>query len=136
MRYQQTDNFCKQYIASMQEGFAKRLEYMRKLLEIKGVTITDEVFDSASVSFNVNRPVDNKSDMENMKMQHECGAMSKQTIIDRSPYTTDISLEMERIEAERIKEEQNASGDTLETDGTDADTNNDKFEDNIDDKVD
>ena len=58
----------------------------------------------------MNRPVDNKSDMENMKMQHECGAMSKQTIIDRSPYTTDTSLEMERIEAERIREEQNAFG--------------------------
>ena len=58
MLYQQTDNFCKQYNASMQEGFAKRLEYMRKLLEIKGIAITDEVFDSISVSFNVNRPVD------------------------------------------------------------------------------
>lgn len=137
MLYQQTDNFCKQYIASMQEGFDKRLEYMRKLLEIKGITISDEVFESISVSFNVNRPVDNKSDMENMKMQHECGAMSKQTIIDRSPYTTDTSLEMERIEAERLEEEQNESGDALETDRTNADTNNnDKLEDNIDDKVD
>lgn len=137
MLYQQTDNFCKQYIASMQEGFAKRLEYMRKLLEIKGITITDEVFDSISVSFNVNRPVDNKSDMENMKMQHECGAMSKQTIIDRSPYTENTALELERIEAERIKDEQNASGNASETDRADADTGkNDKLENNIDDKVD
>lgn len=29
----------------MQEGFAKRLEYIRKLLKIKGIVITDEVFD-------------------------------------------------------------------------------------------
>lgn len=137
MLYQQTDNFCKQYIASMQEGFAKRLEYIRKLLKIKGIIITDEVFDSISISFNVNRPVDNKSDMENMKMQHECGAMSRQTIIDRSPYTTDTSLEMERIEAERIKDEQNASGDVVETNRTDDDTGNgDKTEVNIDGKVD
>lgn len=137
MLYQQTDNFCKQYIASMQEGFAKRLEYIRKLLKIKGIVITDEVFDSIFISFNVNRPVDNKSDMENMKMQHECGAMSRQTIIDRSPYTTDTSLEMERIEAERIKDEQNASGDVVETNGTDDYSgNDDKMEVNIDDKVD
>ena len=115
----------------------KRLEYMRKLLEIKGITITDEVFDSISVSFNVNRPVDNKSDMENMKMQHECGAMSKQTIIDRSPYTTDTSLELERIEAERIKDEQNASGDSKETNRTDADMETDsKLENMIDGKAD
>lgn len=63
--------------------------------------------------------------------------MSKQTIIDRSPYTTDTSLEMERIEAERIKEEQVVSGNALETNRTDADIeNNDKSENNIDDKVD
>lgn len=104
MLYQQTDNFCKQYIASMQEGFTKRLTYMRKLLEIKNHFITDEVFDSISISFNVNRPVDNQADMENMKMQYECGAMSRQTIIDKSPYTTDTALEMQRIEDEANKE--------------------------------
>lgn len=44
---------------------------------------------------------------------------------------------MERIEAERAKEEQNASGDSKETNRTDADTNNnDKLKNNIDDKVD
>lgn len=75
--------------------------------------------------------------MENMKMQHECGAMSRQTIIDRSPYTTDTSLEMERIEAEKSKDEQNASGDVVETNGTDDYAgNDDKMEVNIDDKVD
>ena len=66
--------------------------------------IFDNVFDSMNISFNVNRPVDNKSDMENMKMQYECGALSKQTIIDRSPYVTNTSLELERIEAESMKE--------------------------------
>lgn len=70
-------------------------------------------------------------------MQHECGAMSRQTIIDRSPYTTDTSLEMERIEAEKSKDEQNASGDVVETNGTDDYAgNDDKMEVNIDDKVD
>ena len=75
-------------------------------MELKNISISDEVFDSINVSFNVNRPVDNKSDMENMKMQYDCGAMSRQTIIDRSPYTTNTALELERIEAERIKAEQ------------------------------
>lgn len=104
MLYQQTDNFCKQYIASMQEGFSKRLQYIRKLLEIKNHSIVDDVFDSISISFNVNRPVDNKSDMENMKMQYDCGAMSRQTIIDKSPYTTDTALELQRIQDEADQE--------------------------------
>ena len=109
MLYQQTDNIARQYIASLLEGFLVRLSYIRKLMELKNIPISDEVFDSVNVSFNVNRPVDNKADMENMKMQYECGAMSRQTIIDRSPYTTNTALELERIEAERIKMEQDAA---------------------------
>lgn len=109
MLYQQTDNIARQYIASLIEGFFIRLAYIRKLLELKNIPISDEVFDSVNVSFNVNRPVDNKADMENMKMQYDCGAMSRQTIIDKSPYTTNTALELERIEAERIKAEQDAA---------------------------
>ena len=109
MLYQQTDNIARQYIASLLEGFLIRLSYIRKLMELKNIPISDEVFDSVNVSFNVNRPVDNKADMENMKMQYDCGAMSRQTIIDRSPYTTNTALEIERIEAERIKAVQDAA---------------------------
>ena len=124
MLYQQCENFCKQYIASMQEGFSKRLEYMRKLIEIKGMTIDDDVFDNISISFNVNRPVDNKSDMENMKMQYECGAMSRQTIIDKSPYTTDTALELQRIEDEAKKNaaKQETISPVVDTENQDADT--------------
>ena len=141
MLYQQTDNFCKQYIASMQEGFTKRLEYMRKLIEIKGMTIDDDVFDSISISFNVNRPVDNKSDMENMKMQYECGAMSRQTIIDKSPYTTDTALELQRIEDEAKKDAAKQENKTpvVDTDNQDEDAEKIVSEEQsieIDDKVD
>lgn len=134
MLYQQCDNFCKQYIASMQEGFTKRLEYMRKLIEIKGKNIDDDVFDSISISFNVNRPVDNKSDMENMKMQYECGAMSRQTIIDKSPYTTDTALELQRIEDEAKKD---ATKQKTKTPVVDTEENVSEERDiEIDDKVD
>ncbi len=138
MLYQQTDNFCKQYIASMQEGFTKRLEYIRKLLEIKNHKIADDVFDSISISFNVNRPVDNKSDMENMKMQYECGAMSKQTIIDKSPYTTDTALELQRIQDETDKEVEKKSSPDSENSEDNKDTQKIGNEENIeiDDKVD
>lgn len=142
MLYQQTDNIARQYIVSLTEGFMTRLHYIRKLMELKGVTVTDEVFDSISVSFNVSRPVDNKSDMENMKMQYECGAMSRQTIIDRSPYTTDTALELERIEAERVKSEQGIVEETKDLENTGEDEVNTNVENKIeveeviDDKVD
>ena len=100
MLYQQTDNLARQYIAAMNEGFEQRLAYIRKLMEYNGQTVTDEVYDSISFSFNVARPVDNAADMENMQIQYNCGAISRQTIIDRSPYTTDTALEIKRIEDE------------------------------------
>ncbi len=105
MIFYQTDNFCKQFITAMKEGFVTRFEQIRKLLEIKGTTIDDELFDTLDFCFNVNRPVDNKSDMENMKLQYECGAISKQTIIDKSPYTTDVALELERLKQESEESE-------------------------------
>lgn len=135
MLYQQTDNIARQYIVSLTEGFMTRLHYIRKLMELKGMEITDEVFDSISVSFNVSRPVDNKSDMENMKMQYDCGAISRQTIIDKSPYTTDTALELERIESEKEKAEQSEIQEVKNIE--DADTeNNIELEEVIDDKVD
>lgn len=109
MLYQQTDNIARQYIASLMEGFLTRLSYIRKLLELKNIPISDEVFDSVNIVFNVNRPVDNVNDMKNMEIQYNCGALSKQTIIDKSPYVTDTALELERIESERIKVEQDAA---------------------------
>lgn len=142
MLYQQTDNVARQYIASLLEGFSTRLRYIRKLMELKNILISDEVFDSVNVSFNVNRPVDNKSDMENMKMQYDCGAMSRQTIIDRSPYTTNTALELERIEAERIKEEQDSAAKVENNKNITPDSNSegdetkDELEELIDDKAD
>lgn len=145
MLYQQTDNVARQYIASLLEGFYIRLSYVRKLLELKNIPISDEVFDSVNIMFNVNRPVDNKSDMENMKMQYECGAMSRQTIIDRSPYTTNTALELERIESERMKAEQGATGKVTEddnvtfvsdSDGNGAKDEKEELKELVDDKAD
>lgn len=102
MLYQQTDNIARQYIVSLVEGMAKRFEYIKKLLELQSISIDEDTFDTLAIEFNVNRPVDRKSDMENMKMQYECGALSRQTMIDKSPYTTDTALEMQRLEAEKL----------------------------------
>lgn len=139
MLYQQTDNVARQYIASLTEGFIFRLNYIRKLMILKGIEITDELFDTLNITFNVSRPVDNKSDMENMKMQHECGAMSRQSIIDKSPYTTDTALELERLEAEKINEEsdvnQNAT-DVEEKDSSNMQPETPETVKEIDDKVD
>ena len=99
--FSQTDNKAKQTVQVLKEGFYKRFEYFRKLLAISGTAISDDDYDSLDITFSVNRPVDTQSLMDELKTQYEMGAISKQTIIDISPYTVDVSSEMQRIEAEK-----------------------------------
>ncbi|MCY1714154.1 phage portal protein [Caproiciproducens galactitolivorans] len=99
--FSQTDNKAKQMIQVLKEGIYKRFEYIRKLLKIQGVTFSDDMYDSLDITFSVNRPVDTQSMMNELKTQYDMGAISKQTVIDKSPYTTDTALELQRIADEQ-----------------------------------
>lgn len=103
MIYQLTENRGKQNINSLIDGFHKRWEYMRKLMALTNNPISDEDFNSLNISFNISKPTDTKQNMENMKMQYEMGALSKRTIMELSPYTTDSAQELQRLEAEGKK---------------------------------
>lgn len=100
MVYQLTENRGKQNMNSLLEGFRTRWEYIRKLNSIFGKTISDNDFDSLNVSFNINKPIDTQQHMENMKIQYEMGALSKRTVMEQSPYTTDSAQELQRLEDE------------------------------------
>ena len=80
---------------------SKRFEYIRKLLALDKVNFTDDIFDGLDVTFTFNRPIDTNSLMNELKTQYDMGAISKQTVIDKSPYTTNTALEMQRIADEK-----------------------------------
>lgn len=98
--YQLTENRGKENINSLLDGFYQRWENMRYLMAMNGDTMSDEDFDSLNVSFNINKPIDVKNNMENMKLQYEMGAISKHTIMEQSPYTTDSAQELQRLAEE------------------------------------
>ena len=98
--FSQTDNKAKQMIQVLKEGMYKRFEYIRKLLALDSIAFSNDMFDGLDVTFTVNRPIDTNSLMNELKTQYDMGAISKQTIIDKSPYTVDTSLELQRIEGE------------------------------------
>ena len=97
MVYQLTENRGKQNMNSLIEGFRQRWEYIRKLMELTNNPISDDDFESLNVSFNISKPIDTKQNMENMKMQYNMGALSKRTIMELSPYTTDSAQELQRL---------------------------------------
>lgn len=107
--FSQTDNKAQKTIQSLIDGMFQRFEYFRKLQQLRSVhkEYTDEEFDSLDVNFNVSRPVDTNSLISDLKMQYDMGAISKWTIMEKSPYTTDVPLELERIERDgTVREEE------------------------------
>lgn len=100
--YTQMDNKAQKTIQALTEGMFQRFEYFRKLQKLRSAhkKYTDEVFDTLNINFNLSRPVDTNGLMSDLKTQYEMGAISKRAIIEQSPYTTDVELELERINAE------------------------------------
>ncbi len=97
-----TDNKAKQTIQVLKEGFFKRFEYIRKLLEKNGVKFTDEDFDTLDFEFSLNKPIDTQSLLKELKLQYEMGAISKETIIEKSPYTVNVGVELDKLEREKV----------------------------------
>jgi hypothetical protein len=101
--YSKMDDKAKETMVALKDGLYKRCDLIRKLLTLSGVTFTDDDYDTLDMNFNVNRPIDTHSLMEEMFIQWQMGAISTQTIVDQSPYTVDTVNEMKRIEEERAK---------------------------------
>ena len=98
--FSQTDNKAKAITKVLRDGFYTRFEYFRKLLALQNVSFTDDDFYGVGITFNYNRPVDTQNLMNELKTQQEIGAISRQSIVELSPYTNNVSLEMERLKEE------------------------------------
>lgn len=77
----------------MRKGINKRLNVIKKLLGLEG---------NCTVAFNYSRPQNAKELLDNMKVQYELGAISKRTVIEKSPLTTDVEQELNRINKDGI----------------------------------
>jgi hypothetical protein len=73
----------------LRDGFSKRHEYIMQYMGIDNASV--------DVVFNYDLPSDTKSLMDNMKTQWEMNSISKETIIENSPFTNDVGLELDRI---------------------------------------
>ena len=95
--FTQLDNKAKRQAAFLRDGFYKRWDAMQKLLNPE---LTEEQYNSLDVSFNYNAPTDNSTTLADLLKQYEAGAMSKKTLIELSPYTTNAEAEMAQIKGE------------------------------------
>ncbi|MDU2122612.1 MAG: phage portal protein [Clostridium celatum] len=90
--YQLADVYAMLSEKIMRNGFAKRFEVFRKLL---GNEIGKE--DYIDVAFNYARPQNASELLDNIRKQFDMGAISKRNIIEKSPLTTDVDQELNRL---------------------------------------
>ena len=84
----------------IREGIEQRFERVRKLLPYKGVTFTDDEFDSLGLVFQYALPSNDKEVIENMKALREVGGLSLHTMIEQNPYVYDVQQELMRLKEE------------------------------------
>ncbi|MBT2680158.1 phage portal protein [Bacillus sp. ISL-35] len=84
----------------MREGLEQRNEKVRKLLEYRGIKFSDDEFESLDMVFQYATPSNDKEIIENLKELREMGAISLESILGHSPYTTDVQMELGKIVSE------------------------------------
>jgi len=92
----------------MREGLEQRNEKVRKLLEYRGIKFSDDEFESLDLVFQYATPSNDKEIIENLKELREMGAISLESILGHSPYTTDVQMELGKIVSDgNIKDKDN-----------------------------
>jgi len=81
----------------IREGMEKRFEIILDLLGRMGISIDEESFETIDIVFQYSRPTNEKDIIENVKVLHEMGAISIESILENSPYTKDVGQELERL---------------------------------------
>ena len=107
----------------MREGIEQRFEKIRRLLEYRGVTFTDEEFESLGLVFSYQLPSNDKEIIENMKTLREMKGMSLQTMLEHNPYVNDVQQEPMRLKEEN---------DTIYSSGVDNQAQDVVFNENVD----
>ncbi|MDE8562747.1 phage portal protein [Anoxybacillus rupiensis] len=107
----------------MREGIEQRFEKIRRLLAYKGVTFTDEEFDSLGLVFSYALPSSDKEAIENMKALREMKGISLETLLEHNPYVNDVQNELLRLKKE---------GDTIYSGVIDKNTQDVVFNENVD----
>ena len=107
----------------MREGIEQRFEKIRRLLQYKGVSFTDDEFDSLGLVFSYQLPSNDKEVIENMKMLREMKGLSIETMLEHNPYVNDVQQELMRLKEEN---------DTTYSSGVNNKTQDVVFNENVD----
>lgn len=79
-------------------GFRERFRRFKKIFSMQGIEIDDDV----DVIYNISMPTSDSDIVSNLKALQEMGAISRETIMEKTEYVTDTEVEKDRL---RLEEE-------------------------------
>lgn len=91
MLYQLADVYAMLNERVMRKGFNERFNIIRKLIG------KEDKEEYVNVTFNYSRPQNASELLDNIKKQFDMNAISLQTIIEKSPLTEDVIMELNRL---------------------------------------
>ena len=78
-------------------GFKERFKMFKKILSMQGINVDDDV----DVIYNVSMPVASTEMVANLKALQEMGAISRETIMEKTEYVSDVEVEKKRLASEK-----------------------------------
>ena len=88
-------------------GFQERFDMFKKILDMQGISVNGDV----EVIYNVSMPVASTEMIANLKALQEMGAISRETIMEKTEYVSDVDVEKKRLEGENVSRETNVDVD-------------------------
>lgn len=80
-------------------GFKERFRMFQKILNMQGIKVDSDV----DVIYNVSMPVASTEMIANLKALQEMGAISRETIMEKTEYITDVDVEKKRLQGENVE---------------------------------
>ena len=77
-------------------GFQERFDMFKKILDMQGIKVDGDV----DVIYNVSMPVASTEMIANLKALQEMGAISRETIMEKTEYVSDVDVEKKRLQGE------------------------------------
>ena len=81
-------------------GFRERFERFKKILSMQGISVENDV----DVIYNVSMPVATTEMIANLKALQEMGAISTETIMEKSDIVSDVEVEKKRLSGENASQ--------------------------------
>ncbi|OKP84847.1 hypothetical protein A3844_18865 [Paenibacillus helianthi] len=86
----------------IKDSMKMRYNKVRRLLELQGIVFNDDEWNTLDIVFQYAMPQSEKDIIDNLSKLREMSAISVESVLGHSPYTTDINSELERLSGERV----------------------------------